>query len=121
MSEQVPARAIDKMVAHFQATKGKRVGVDTVWGFKVWASPWTLGEKDFVFGANEPWRPRSAARLLIVKGEDDSGNRLFKHVDEHEILTEVDPKEVQRVALEILKLLNADNAATHGGGEPPKA
>lgn len=120
MSDQPPIRAIDKMVAHFQATKGKRVSVDTAWGFKVWASPWTLGEKDFVFGANEPWRPRSAGRLLVVKAEDESGNRLFKHVDEHEIFTEVDPSEVQRVAMSILALLNADYAATHGGDDAPK-
>ena len=118
MSEQAPIRAIDRMVAHFQQTKGHRVFVDTAWGFQVWASPWTLGEQDLVFGANSEWRARSAATLLIVKGEDVSGNRLFKFADEHELLTEVDPKEVKRVAQEILKLLNADSAATHGGDAP---
>lgn len=119
MSEASHNRAIDKITQHYAATKGKRDFIDTAWGFPVWFSPWTLGEKDFVFGGEDGWRPRSNARLLIVKAEDADGKRLFSQADEFELLNEADSQEVARVALNILAKLNADNAATQDG-EPPK-
>lgn len=118
MSEQASSRAIDKIVAHFAAAKGKRHFVETVWGFKVWYSPWTLGEKDYVFGGEDRYRPRSNARLLIIKAEDESGKRLFSQADEFELLNEADPAEVARIAGEILRKLNEDNAATQDGAAP---
>lgn len=118
MSEQVPVRAIDKIVAHFAATKGQRHSIDTAWGFKVWYSGWTIGEKDYVFVDGERWRPRTAARLLRIKGEDADGNRLFSEADLTELLNEADPKEVGRVAGEILQKLNEDNAATQDDSAP---
>ncbi|MBR2819841.1 MAG: hypothetical protein IKE60_34545 [Reyranella sp.] len=120
MSDQVPMRAIDKITAHFASTKGLRKDIDTSWGFKIWVSPWTLGEKDRVFGNEDRYRPRSNARLLIVKAEDENGRRLFSDHDEAELLNEADSLEVQRVAMEILRLLNADNAATIEGDASPK-
>ena len=118
MSEQVPARAIDKIVAHFVATKGRRHSIDTAWGFKVWWSPWTLGEKDYVFGDEQRFRPRTAARMLIIKAESEEGKRLFSQGDEFELLNESDSKEVVRVATEIMAKLNEDNAATQDGSAP---
>lgn len=113
MSE-VPVRAIDKVVAHYKATKGKRHAIETAWGFTVWASPWLLGEQDRVFGDDPRFRPRSNARLLIVKAEDEAGRRLFSELDETELLTEADPNEVVRVAGRMLALLNADREAAGG-------
>lgn len=118
MSGQVPERAIDKITAHFAATKGKRHSIDTAWGFKVWWSPWTLGEKDYVFGDGDRFRPRVAARMLIIKAEDDAGKRLFSQGDEFELLNEADSKEVVRIASEMLLKLNEDNAATQDGDGP---
>lgn len=120
MSDKVPERSIDRIVAHFKATKGQRHSIDTAWGFPVWWSPWTLGEKDYVFGDDQRFRPRSAARMLIVKAEDADGKRLFSQGDEFELLNEADSREVMRVATEILAKLNEDNAATQDG-ESPKA
>lgn len=120
MSDQVPVRAIDKITAHFASTKGLRKAVDTSWGVKIWVSPWTLGEQDRVFGNDDRYRPRSNARLLIVKAEDENGRRLFSDADETELLTEADPAEVKRVAYEILRLLNADQAVTIEGDAAPK-
>lgn len=117
----VPVRAIDKVLSHYRATKGKRHSADTAWGFKLWFSPWTLGEKDRVFGDDIRFRPRSNARLLIVKAEDEGGNRLFSELDEAELLNEADPAEIERLAGLILKKLNDDNAAASEGGEDPKA
>lgn len=111
-------RAIDKIIAHFAATKGgRRQRIETKWGFDVWVSPWTLGEKDRVFGGESGWRPRSNARVLIVKAEDENGRSLFKDVEESELLTEADPDEVMRVAGQMLLLLNADNNAAREDGE----
>jgi hypothetical protein len=118
VSEASHNRTIDKIVAHFAATKGKRGFIDTAWGFPVWFSPWTLGEKDFVFGSDDSYRPRTNARLLIIKAEDKEGNRLFSQADERELLNEADSKEVVRVAREILAKLNEDNAATQDGDAP---
>lgn len=117
MSEQVPVRTIDKIVAHFKATKGRRRHIDTAWGFPIWYSPWTLGEKDYVFGDEQKFRPRTAARLLIIKAESEDGKRLFSQGDEFELLNESDSKEVVRVAGEILQKLNEDNAATQGDND----
>lgn len=117
MADEVAKRAIDRITAHFASTKGKRQSVDTAWGFKVWTSPWTLGEKDAVFGADPVFRPRSNARLLVIKAEDENGRRLFHDLDERELLNEADPDEVSRVALAILQLLNADQDAAREGGE----
>ena len=115
-------RAIDRMVDHFRSTKNTRHEIPSkAWGFSIWVSPWVLGEKDRVFGSDPIWRPRSNARLLIVKAEDEKGNSLFADVEETELLTEVDPDEIVRVAGRILSLLNADNAAARPpGDEPPK-
>lgn len=118
MSGQIPVRTIDRIVEHFKATKGQRHFIDTAWGVKVWYSAWTLGEKDYVFGDEQQFRPRTAARLLIIKAEDEAGKRLFSFADEHELLNESDSKEVVRVALEIMAKLNADNAATQDGDSP---
>lgn len=120
MSDQVPKRTIDKIVAHFTATKGQLHHIDTAWGFPIWYSAWTLGEKDYVFADGDRWRPRTAARMLIAKAQDEKGNRLFSQADLTELLNEADSKEVARVAGEILQRLNEDNAATQDD-EAPKA
>ncbi|WP_425065619.1 hypothetical protein [Reyranella sp.] len=115
-------RAIDKIIAHYAATKDKRHCIKSpAWGLDVWCSPWTLGEKDRVFGGGEGWRHRSHARLLVVKAQDEAGRPLFADVEETELLNEADPAEVMRVAGAMLLLLNEDNAAAADGGDSPKA
>lgn len=115
-------RSIDKIIAHYAATKGKRFDVETAWGFKVFFTPWTLGEKDRVFEASGVWRHRSSARLLIVKAQDERGNALFADVEEQELLNEGDPDEIVRVANVILARLREDNAPGGSGeGDAPKA
>ncbi len=120
------ARAIDRIIAHYAATKGRRHCIKSeAWDLDVWVSPWTLGEKDRVF-SDLPggWRHRSTARMLIVKAEDEAGKLLFSDLEEGELLNEADPAEVARVANAMLRLLNEDEKAARGedgGGEPPKA
>lgn len=122
MSGEVPKRPIDKIVAHFAATKGTLHRIETAWGFPIYYGAWTLGEKDFVFGNDYAFRPRSNARLLIAKAVDAVGVRLFSLPDETELLNEADPKEVARIAAEILRKLNEDNAATQDDNDTgPKA
>ena len=104
-------RAIDRAIEHYQRTKGERHDIDTAWGFKVWVSPWTLGEKDRVFGSGGAWRHRDGARMLVVKAEDENGVRLFQDIEEKELLNEVDPDEITSISGRMLRLLNADNAA----------
>ncbi len=118
MSGEVPQRPIDKIVAHFKSTKGQRHCIETAWGFPIWYSAWTLGEKDYVFVDGERWRPRVAARMLISKAQDVMGNRLFSEGDLTELLNEADSKEVGRIAGEMLFKLNEDNAATQDGDGP---
>lgn len=116
-------RAIDRVIAHYAATKARRFEIATAWGFPVFVSPWTLGEKDRVFDVGS-YRPRTNARVLVVKAEDQAGNRLFADVEERELLNEADPDEVNRIAHEIMRLLNEDNAAARepdGEDAAPKA
>lgn len=118
------SRAIDRITAHYAATKGKRHCIKSpVWGLDVWFGPWTLGEKDRAFGTGGAYRHRDAARVLVVKAEDENGAPLFSEVEERELLNEADPDEIHRVANAIMAKLREDieAAAQSNGGAAPKA
>jgi hypothetical protein len=111
----VSERAIDRIVAHWHKTKAKREKIDTAWGFAVWWSAWTLEEQDSVLGPagafGADFSPQHFAKIVVVKAEDEAGNRMFADGDLRELLTEAIPGEVKRVGTAILAALNATNKA----------
>lgn len=117
-------RPIDKIIAHWKATKGARGKAVGFGDLEVHWGPWTLGERDSVFGPfYEPdgrvvMRDAVYARMLIVKAEDAAGKALFDQVEEIELLTEADPREVTRIGLLMLQDLNRTNEAAADAGGP---
>lgn len=110
-----PERAIDRLIARFRESRGGRQSfTDAPSGITVWWDPWTLGEEDRVFHdmtKDELFRPARFARVLIVKALDENGNRLFARPDEAELLGEVDPGLVRRLAQPMIADMNRDNGA----------
>ena len=111
-------RAIDKMIAHWARTKGQRKTKVYELGrgesLEVWWSPWTLGDMDRVFEGVTPGgalTPKQAARVVALKAEDRDGKRLFADVEEIEVLNEVDPALVYKVATAIHLNFDIDNKA----------
>jgi len=118
-------RAVDKLIAHWAATRLKR------WRFKlpdidltVYWGPWTLGEKDQVFGTDPRLRQRTFLDIVMVKAQDGEGKPLFQgDVERDELASMVDPAVVERLGHKIMACLDADlvAAADEEGAEGPKA
>lgn len=109
---------INKLIAHWSRTKGKRkhklfdLGNDET--LDVWWSPWTLGQMDRVFEGVSPGlqlSPTQAARVVAVKAENKDGKRLFADIEEMELLNECDPVLVMKIALTIHTGFDLDNQA----------
>lgn len=128
-------RAIDAITKHWHATKATRGQVVAFGGLVIHWGPWTLGERDRVFGPfTDPGgrvilRDAVWARMLVVKAEDAAGKPLFAPAEEDELLAEADPREVQRVGVAMMAAARADDAAggddagpkssATQGGSPP--
>ena len=117
-------RAIDRIIAHWKATKGAKGKAVAFGGLEVHWRPWTLGEQDRIFGpfTNERgqviMRPAVFARMLVVKAEDADGNPLFDVAEEIELLAEADPQEVTRIGSLMMDDLNRTNEAAADAGDP---
>jgi hypothetical protein len=134
------SRAINAIIDHYRATRGKRKsmmafqlpGPDNTktGGIEIFWDPWNLGEQDRVFGhfnvrmngAALSLQPAAFARVVLIKGLDKDGKRLFADAEEIELLSEAAPDEMQRVAMAMLFDHLADNSAGAAGegGEGPK-
>jgi hypothetical protein len=118
-------RPIDRAIAHWKKTRGERRSLEVPeWGeggkpMIVYWGAWTLGEQDrcaddgmmVQVGDKIGLRPLGFARVVCVKAEDENGSRLFKDVEERELLNEVQPAIVKRIGTVILADLNATHAA----------
>lgn len=112
-------RPIDKIIAHWKATKAERGEAKGCFGgaLDVYWGPWTLGEQDRVFGPATDgagrviMRPSVFARMLVVKAEDSGGNPLFSTAEEMELLSEANPQEVHRIGMLMMDMLNRTNEA----------
>src|SRR5689334_4709056 len=111
------ASAIDRVTKHWhdtKSTRGQATGFD---GLEIFWSPWTIDEQDTIMGpfidrvGNLIPRPAMYARCLLIKAEDQAGNRLFSDADFDELLREANPKEVTRIGGLIIADLNRTNAA----------
>ncbi len=117
-------RPIDKIIAHWKATKGVRGQAEGFGGLTVYWREWTLGQQDQVFGpftdaaGRVIMRPALFARMLIVKAEDAEGKPLFSPTEEIELLAEADPREIHRIGMLMLNSLNRTNEAAADADDP---
>jgi hypothetical protein len=86
--------------------QGRRKVEVPEWGMTIWASPLTLGEQakmhEFRSGAAGK-QYLVFAQILIMKAEDEAGNKLFSQKDADMLTNHADPEVVSRVGTELIK------------------
>ena len=86
-------------------SQGRHKAEAPEWDMTIWASPLTLGEKAKMY----EFKTGSAgkqflvfAQILIMKAEDEAGNKLFTPKDLDMLTNHADPEVVSRVAKDLI-------------------
>ena len=77
--------------------------------FVIYAKPLTLAEKRRLTRDTKPDDVTLFANVLILKAEDDKGNKIFKIDDKHSLLHSSDPDVVMRIANQILDVIPVED------------
>ena len=99
---------------HFKSKDIKRIEIPE-WETKdgkpsvIYATPLTLAEKRRLTRDTRPDDVTLFANVLILKAEDDKGNKIYKLDDKHSLLHTADPDVVMRVANQILDVIPVED------------
>jgi len=89
--------AIDKAIAHFK-DKGQQVINVLEWDLDVYFTPFTIGEKETLTKHDGM---EFYLRALILKAEDEQGEKIFTLADRKKLKDHVDGSVVQRIVNEM--------------------
>lgn len=98
-------RAIERVKSHFSQNKGSHVDVPE-WGskgqpFKIFYDPMTPYQRKRLAVENGSFDAEMFVEILIMKAQDENGEKLFSDADRHALLTEADGAIIGRIALAI--------------------
>jgi hypothetical protein len=102
---------LEQAEAHFDGIGRRSISVPE-WGKEgkpaviTWM-PMTVLQQRAVLAGKDPG-PELKVDVLILKAQDENGNKLFSEMDKHRLMTKVDPAVVDRIATAILKAPNVD-------------
>jgi hypothetical protein len=99
---------------HFKSKDIKRIEIpewETKDGkpFVIYAKPLTLAEKRRLSRDRKSDDVTLFADVLLLKAEDDKGNKIFKLDDKHSLMHSTDPDIVARVANQILDVIPVED------------
>jgi len=77
--------------------------------FVIYAKPLTLAEKRRLSRDRKSDDVTLFADVLILKAEDDKGNKIYKLDDKHSLLHSADPDVIMRVANQILEVVPVED------------
>lgn len=105
---------IDNAKRHFQEREIKEIVVPE-WGDEngpliIYADPVTLAEKNRVKKRAEREELEALAYAVIMKAKDKDGEKLFTIKDKHDLVHNVDPNVLARVAGELMEVEGVDEA-----------
>lgn len=99
---------------HYESLGKVKVEVPE-WGMTIWATPLNLAEQAKIDG----WRNQNQdryimfARIIIMKGQDEAGNKLFSEKDLPLLTTEGYGDTVSRVGRELVRVPEGHFDAPH--------
>lgn len=102
-------RLIDKIKAEYSAASTQRIHVPE-WDTDIYFKRLTTEELD----VSESETPdgvsatHSNARLVVLKALDESGKRLFSNADADALISSADPKVINRIASEMVKVRSVE-------------
>lgn len=91
---------IDKAAEHFGMYEVRIIEVPE-WEAVIYAKPINIAEKQKLTKLAQGDDYEFLMRLMVMKAEDEQGNKLFREADLMKIRREVDPAIVARVATQI--------------------
>ena len=102
--------AIDAAVAHFKSFGLQYIDVPE-WGtgdvpLRIFFDPLTSEERDDLFKAGTP----DDITVLLRKAKDEAGKKMFDLADKPKLRLFVSPHIINRIALRMLSMPNADQA-----------
>ena len=93
---------------HFKSIDRKLVEVPE-WDLTIYSKPLTLADKRKLTRTTKPDDVTLFANVLLLKAEDDKGNKIFKLDDKHSLMHSTDPDIVARVANQILDVIPVED------------
>ena len=90
---------LEQAKKHFAGINIKKIDVPE-WGCTIYAKPLTLKQKGIINAIGD--NVESLAELLIMKAQNEQGEKLFRKEDSYELLNKVDPDVLSRVASAIM-------------------
>ncbi|WP_068310451.1 hypothetical protein [Polycladidibacter hongkongensis] len=99
-------RAIERVKSHYKRAKSQCVEVSE-WGdsgapFKIYFDPMTPRQRKRISDEFESMDAEAFVEVLMMKGQDAAGAKLFNADDRHKLLTEADGAIIGRIALVML-------------------
>jgi hypothetical protein len=99
-------RAIERVKSHYSRAKNQEIEVPE-WGdagnpFKVFHDPMTPNQRKRIADAHEGLDPEAFVDVLVMKAQDEHGEKLFDADDKHKLLTQADGAIIGRIALQML-------------------
>lgn len=92
---------LEKLKAQFAARRGELLSVDVPEiGEKIYYRAMTLKQKLAIFDGDPPFEER-AMRMWIHRALDQDGEPLFTSANRTEFLHHIDPRVIERVAIEM--------------------
>ena len=99
-------RAIDRVKGHYKRAKNQIIEVPE-WGeegepFKLYYDPMTPSQRARVSDDHESLNAEAFVEVLVMKAQDEQGEKLFDADDKHKLLTEADGAIIGRIAVLML-------------------
>ncbi|MFS8182123.1 hypothetical protein ACMG4P_11280 [Pseudovibrio denitrificans] len=99
-------RAIDRVKSHYKRAKNQVIEVPE-WGengeaFKVFYDPMTPKQRKRISDEYDGMDAEAFVEVLVMKAQDENGEKLFNADDKHKLLTEADGAIIGRIALLML-------------------
>ena len=99
-------RAIDRVSSHYKRAKNQVIEVPE-WGdqtgpFKVFFDPTTPSQRARISDEFENLNAEAYVEVLVMKAQDENGEKLFNADDRHKLLTQADGAIIGRIALQML-------------------
>ena len=97
---------IDRVKDHFESQGVKQINV-AEWGEEgqplvIYSTPMSLAEKRNLFKSAKDNDLGVMVDVIVLKGKDKDGNKMFKLDDKQVLMNKADPEVIARVAGEIL-------------------
>tara|TARA_R110000787_G_scaffold127474_1_gene238929 strand:+ start:163 stop:498 length:336 start_codon:yes stop_codon:yes gene_type:complete len=97
---------IDRVKDHFESQGVKQINV-AEWGEEgqplvIYSTPMSLAEKRNLFKSAKDNDLGVMVDVIVLKGKDKDGNKMFKLDDKQVLMNKADPEVVARVAGDIL-------------------